>query len=684
MQEYGTDAIRNVALIGHGGTGKTSLAEALLFKSGAINRVGRVDDGTSTGDYEPEEHKRSITIKLSLLPVEWKKTKLNLIDTPGYPDFVGELYSGIVAADAALVVVDASSGVEVGTDQAWRVADGRALPRLVFVNRMDRENANFDQALASLQAKFGTRCAALQVPIGAHESLSGVVDLLHMKAYLGEEGKEGPIPAEVAEAVAAYREKLVEAVAETDDALTVKFLEGETLSDDEVAAALRRGTAEGAFVPVLAGSATRMIGVTALAEAMVELLPSPSNARAVEAEGGALRADPAAKPVLQVFKTTADPFVGKLTYFRVVAGTVAADTHLWNADKGKEERLGQLYVMRGKHQEAVGKLVAGDIGAVAKLTETGTGDTLGSKEAAVNLPRLRLAPPVYTVAVSPKTKADLDKLSTALARVHEEDPTLYVHRDPDTAEMLLSGMGDTHVEVAAEKMRRKFGVEVELHTPRVPYKETVRAKVQAEYKHKKQTGGHGQYGHVFIEVEPLPRGSGFVFTERVVGGSVPKNFIPAVEKGVTEASHEGVMANCPLVDLRVTLIDGSYHAVDSSEMAFKIAGSQALKKAMEKSGAVILEPVMALHIHAPEEFVGDVISDLNTRRGRVLGMNPDGEATVIEAMAPLAEVQHFATELRSLTHGRGSYAMEADHYDELPAALAQKVIEAAPKHGHED
>ncbi len=681
MQEYGTDAIRNVAVIGHGGTGKTSLAEAILFKSGAISRLGRVDDGTTTGDYDPDEQKRTMTINLSLLPVERRGHKITIIDTPGYPDFVGEALAGLAAADSALVVVDAAAGVQVGTLNAWELADARALPRLVLVNRMDRENADFDAAVASLRQAFGQRCAPLQVPIGAHEGFDGVVDLLHMKAYTGPDGAEGPVPDDLADVVASYREQLIEAVAETDDDLIAKYLEGEQITDDELAPALRRGACSGNVVPILVGSASKTIGVPALLDAIVELLPSPRDARPIESEAGGITADPNGSPVAWVFKTTADPYVGRLTYFRVVSGTVTADSHLWNANKGKDERLGQIFVMRGKQQEPIAKLAAGDIGAVAKLSETGTGDTLCAKDGAVRLAPIALPKPVLSVAVSPKTKADLDKLGGALARIVEEDPTLAVRRDPDTHETILSGVGETQLDVAAERMRRKFGVEVEVHMPKVAYKETVRGKAEAEYKHKKQTGGHGQYGHVFLRVEPLPRGSGFQFAEEVVGGSVPRNFIPAVEKGVVESLPGGVAANCPLVDLRVTLFDGSSHPVDSSEMAFKLAASQALRKGVERAGPVILEPIVALHIRVPDEFVGDVVSDLNTRRAHVLGMWPGGAVTTIEATAPLAEVLRYATDLRSLTQGRGSFQSEMDRYEDIPEQLAQKIIKAAQEAG---
>jgi len=688
MKEYPTEQLRNVVVLGHGGTGKTSLAEAALFATGAISRLGRVDDGNTTSDYDPDEMKRKISISLSLLPCEWNGHKINVIDTPGYADFLGEVKQGVRAADAALVVVDAVSGVEVGTDLAWGYADEAqaGLPRLVLINRMDRENADFAAAVRQVQERFGKRCLPLHVPIGAQDAFQGVVDLIDMQAFLGEKADAGAIPESLGAEVSSYREQLIEAIAETDDTLINKFLEGAELSQDELRKGLRAAVCSGSVVPILASSAGKNIAVPRVLQALAGYAPSPADRGEIQAHdesGGevSLKADPNGPLAVLAFKTSADPYVGKLTYLRVFSGTLKPDSQVWNANRKAQERIGQLFHMRGKTQEHATSLPAGDIGAVAKLAETTTGDTLCTRERPVLLEPIGFPTPSYRLAVYPKTKADLDKLGTALGRITEEDPSLRVSRDHDTNETVLSGLGESHIEVAAERMKRKFGVEVELVTPRVPYKETITVARQAEYIHKKQTGGHGQYARVAIEVEPLAKGSGFEFVNKIVGGSVPKQYIPAVEKGVHEALREGVLAHYPLVDLRVTLFDGKEHPVDSSEMAFKLAGAQALKKGAQEASPVLLEPVMTLRITVPEEHTGDILSDLNGKRGKVLGMTPQGSSTVIEALAPLAEVQRYATDLRSMTQGRAYYTMEVSHYEEVPSHVAQKVIQEAEKAG---
>ena len=679
MKEYQTDQIRNVVVLGHSGTGKTALTEAALFASGTVNRMGRVDDGNTVSDHDPDEVKRQISISLSLLPFEWNEHKINLIDTPGYADFLGDVQQGARAADAALVVVDAVSGVEVGTDLAWEHADELALPRLVLVNRIDRENADFASAVQQVQDRFGKSCVPVQAPVGSQDGFEGVVDLLEQQAFLGEQGNRGEIPESASTDVTAYREQLIEKVAETDDSLINKYLEGEELSVDELCAALRKGVCSGAIVPVFVASSTKILGVTRLLDAIVNFAPSPVDRGETPAQddgGGEVRltADPSGPLAVLAFKTSADQYVGKLTYLRVVSGTLHGDSQVWNANRKEQERLAQLFYLRGKDQEQTSQLVAGDIGAVAKLGATLTGDTLCTKERPLTLPPIATPTPSYSLAVYPKTKADLDKLGSALARVTEEDPSLLVRREPDTNETIISGLGESHIDVAAERMKRKFGVEVDLVTPKVPYKETVTATQQADYTHKKQTGGHGQYARVAIRVEPLPRGSGFEFANEIVGGSVPKTYIPAVEKGVQEAMREGILGKYPLVDLKVTLYDGKEHPVDSSEMAFKLAGAQAMKQSSQGASPVLLEPVMNLRITSPEQFTGDILSDLNGKRGKVLGMTPEGAHTVIEAQAPLAEVQHYATDLRSMTQGRAFYTLELSHYEEVPAHVAQKVI----------
>lgn len=685
MKEYATQDIRNIALVAHGGAGKTTLSEAMLFNTGAISRQGRVEDGNTTSDYDPDEVKRHSSVGLSLIPCEWNGVKINVIDTPGYADFVGEEKAGLRAADVAVLLVDAQAGAQVGTEYAWLFADERKMPRIIFVSRMDRENADFAAALTSLQQLYGSKVVAVHIPIGAQDSFQGVVDVLDGVAHLGEKGEAGPVPDAMADELASYRDKLIEAVAETDDDLINKYLEGEEISVDELREALKKGVASGAVVPVFCGSAAKNIGVAAFMDALAAYAPSPADVAPEIAENGsgekvAVGADASGPLAAIVFKSTADPFTGKLTYFRVASGTLQSDHAVYNVTKGKPERVGQVFFMRGSHHENAAKVVAGDIAVVAKLTDTSTGDTLGAQDKP-----LKLAPPVfpkpaYSAAVGPKTRTDQDKLGPALQRIVEEDPTLEMRRDPDTSEMILAGVGESHIHVTAEKMQRKFGVSVDIKRPKVPYRETVTSKNQAEYKHKKQTGGAGQYGHVFLEVEPLPRGSGFEFSERVVGGTVPREFFPAVEKGVREGLREGVLAHYPIADVRVTLFDGSSHPVDSKAIAFELAAQQALKKGMTQGRPILLEPVMNLRIRVPDANTGDILSDLNgNKRGKVHGMAPEGGFTVVEAEAPLAEIQDYANDLRALTQGRGSFEMEFGHYEEVPQHIAQKVIEEAQK-----
>ncbi|MGD0765089.1 MAG: elongation factor G [Dehalococcoidia bacterium] len=683
MNDYKTEDIRNIVLLGHGGTGKTTLAEAMLFASGAINRLGRVEDGTTTSDYDPDEIKRTISINLSLLPCEWKGKKINVIDVPGYADFTGEVKAGVRAADAAVVVVCASSGVEVGTERSWAYADEASLPRAVLIDRMDRENADFFQSLTQLQSQFGKKCVALHLPIGAQSSFSGVVDILTMKGYSGEKGTEGAVPDSLSDQVARHREQLVEAVAETDDDLLTKYLEGEELSQEELTRGLRKGIASGAVVPVLTGAAGRNLGTPLLLDVIAQYFPSPKEAAPITAKNAntgqdeELKADTAGPLAALVFKTTADPYVGKLTYLRVYSGVLKGDSQAWNSNKAAAERIGQLFVVRGKAQEPIAQFVAGDIGALAKLAETSTGDTLASKERPLILPPAAFPAPAFSAAVHPKTKADLDKMGSALSRLLEEDHTLRVHRDTDTNETILSGLGEPHLEVAVEKIQRKFGVGLELTTPKVPYKETITTPAAAEYTHKKQTGGHGQYARVAIKLEPLARGSGFQFEDKVVGGNVPKTYIPAVEKGVMEAMREGVIARYPLVDVKVILYDGKEHPVDSSEMAFKLAGAAALRQGVTQGKPILVEPIMILRVTVPESNTGDAMGDLNSKRAKVLGISPQGGYSVIEAQVPLAEMQRYATDLRSITQGRGHYTLEFSHYEEVPAHLAQKIVDKA-------
>lgn len=676
MKDYPAENIRNVALVGHSGTGKTSLAEGLMFAAGATNRLGKIEDHSTLSDWDPDEQKRGFSLNLSILPLEWDGHKVNLLDTPGYMDFMGEVKCGLRAADTALIVMDASSGVQVGTEFVWRFAEELGLPRAIFISRMDRDNADFSGTLEQIQSHWGNKCLALQVPIGAQQGFQGVVDLLTMKAYTGDKGEEGDIPAEVASQADQFREKLIESAAETDDALIAKYLEGEELTAEELAKGVRDGIAAGNIVPIFTGSSTKVIGARRLLDSIAALFPSPAE-RSMSVDGKELIADPAKPLAALVFKTTADPYVGRLSYFRVLSGTFKPDSHVWNANRNADERIGAVYHIVGKAQEHASQVTAGDIGAVAKLADTHTGDTLCARENAVTLEPISFPQPSFSAAISPKTKADLDKMGTALHRIVEEDPSLHLERSPDTGEMLLSGLGDSHVEVALEKIRRKFGVDLDMHMPKVPYRETVKASAQAEYTHKKQTGGHGQFARVALEVETLPRGTGFEFLNKTVGGVVPKQYIGSVEKGVTEALSDGILAHYPIVDMRVTLIDGKEHPVDSSDIAFKLAAAQAMKKGAQDAHPILLEPIMDMQITVPEANTGDVISDLNGKRARVLGMTPSGTMTTIDAQAPMAEVQRYAADMRSITQGRGFFTMSLSHYEEVPAHLAQKVIDAA-------
>jgi elongation factor G len=686
MKSYKTENLRNVGLFGHGGGGKSSLAEAMIFATAALSRLGKVEDGTTTSDYDPEETKRHISVNLSLIPCEWKDRKLNVIDTPGYADFVGEVREAVRVVEGAVILVDAVSGVEVGTEMVWTHCDEFKLPRLIFVNRIDRENADFGRALESARSHFGTKAVAFQLPIGVQDKFQGIVDLVRMKAFMGAKGEEAPIPADMKAAAEAAREKLVEAAAETDDALLNKYLEGEQLTEKEIIGGLKSGVLTDKIVPVLVGSATANKAIPALLDAIVDYLPSPLSGAPVTGVNPANNkpekrdiSDLASLSAL-VFKTTADPFVGKLTYFRVFSGVMHSDTRVFNANKGVEERLGQIFVMRGKNQEPVVQLGAGDIGAVAKLTETATCDTLCAKDAPIVLPGIKFPAPSFFAAVYPKTKADLDKMGQAMQRLAEEDPTLRVRREADTTETIIEGMGESHVDVAIERMKRKFGAEVVLQVPKIPYKETINKQVNAHHRHKKQTGGHGQFGEVYIRLEPLPRGSNKnEFTEEVVGGSVPKNFIPAVEKGVLEATVEGVLAGYPLTDVRAILYDGKFHDVDSSEMSFKIAGREAIKSGVLDANPVLLEPVVTMEVTVPEQYMGDVIGDLNSKRARVLGMEQTRGLAIVSAMAPLAEVQRYSTDLRSITQGRGTFTTAFDHYEEVPGHIASGIIEKTKK-----
>ncbi|HVG00246.1 MAG TPA: elongation factor G [Chloroflexia bacterium] len=694
MKLYNTAQLRNIGLFSHGGAGKTSLLEAMLFTSKGTNRLGSVAEGNTVSDYDPDEVKRHISVQVSLAPVEWRDTKINVLDTPGYAEFVGEVKAGIRVVDTAVLLVDASAGVEVGTEQMWRYAEERGCPRFVVVNKMDRENADFMAAWHSTQNVLGKKCAPLQVPIGSQHSFRGVVDLLHQKAYVyegGNSGKftEGPVPADLQADVQQLRDALIERVCETDDDLTMKYLEGEELSVEELDAALRAGVRTGDIVPVLAASGLLNVGVSQLLDTIVTYSPAPNDMGGMTATNAAngqqVEFEPSdASPLTAlVFKTIRDQF-GKQTYFRVFTGSFRSDSHVLNSSRNVDERIGQVYVMRGKEQMAVQELHAGDMGVVVKLAETQTGDTLCSVGTPLIVDGINFPAALFSASIAPRTKADLDKMGTAVHHMVEEDPTIHVGKDPITGQTVLSAMGESHVQIVADRMKRKFGVDVSVGLPVVPYRETITSRVdRAHYRHKKQTGGHGQFADVVLELEPLPDAE-FEFGDRIVGGAVPKNFIPAVEKGIREALSEGVLAGYPVVNIRAVLYDGSFHPVDSSEMAFKLASNQAFKEGMHSGRPVLLEPIMLLHIIVPDNYTGDIMSDLNGRRGRVLGMNPQGNGfTVIDAQAPLSEVQRYVSDLRSITQGRGSFDMEFDHYDPVPAHVADRVIEEARKHREE-
>jgi elongation factor G len=689
MTTYKSDELRNVVLLGHGGSGKTSLAEALLFNTGAVNRLGRVDDGTSVADWDDEERRRRMSINMSLIPCEWQGHKLNVIDTPGYMDFVGEVISAIHVADAAVVVLDSVGGVEVGTEQVWHLADQRELPRLAFVNKMERENVDLDGVLAQISAKLGVTAVLIQLPIGTQAEFNGVVDLISQKAYLGDKGTEGPIPDDMADAVEEARMILVEAAAEGKDELMEKYFEEETLTEDEIRQGLKARMAQRDLVPVLCGSATMNLGASPLMQAIVQFLPSPVDAAPYMARNPAtgaevqLQADSAGDLAALVFKTLADPFVGKLSYFRVYSGTLESDSRMRNSRTGGEERVGQIYIMCGKEQEPIARIPAGDIGAVAKLTDTQSGDTLCD----LGTPLLLTSPvypnPLYSVAVSPRTKADAAKISPTLTRLSEQDPTLTWRQDRSTRETILSGMGDTHINVAIRRMDEAFGLGLDTAIPRVPYHETITKSSSAQYRHKKQTGGAGQFAEVHMRVEPLERDMGFEFAWEVVGMNVSKTFSTSIEKGVKAVLEQGVVAGYPVVDVLAAVYDGKEHPVDSKDIAFQIAGREVFKLAVKSAGPVLLEPIYVYTITVPEEYMGDVLSDLNTRRAQVQGMDQVGDNSIVTALVPLAEMQRYVSDLRSITQGRGVFTLEFAEYQQVPGHLADQIIAASQREAGE-
>jgi elongation factor G len=687
MKVFDAAAIRNVALVGHSGGGKTQLASALLFDAGATNRFGKVDDGTTVTDHDEEAIARKHTLSASLAFLEWNKLKVNLIDTPGMGNFLGEARAALRVVETAVVVVDAVSGVQVSTEKVWEAADEQQLPRMVVCNRLDRERASLERALESMRSSLGRTCIPVQIPIGEEKAFSGVVDLVAMKAYTfagDDSGKmtEGPVPDALADAAETARTALIEMVAEADDALMEKFFEAGTLTQDELLDGLVRSVRAARLFPVYCASGLRNIGIQPLANALTSLVPSPAD-RAFPGlnrstnEPTTLPASDASPLLVWVWKTMADPFAGRVTLFRVLSGVLKSDATVHNITRDAAERFGHVLVLQGKTQTHVPDIHAGDLGAVAKLKDTHTNDTLGDRQSTFAPAAITFPEPVLAYAIQPKSRGDEDKIGPAMQRLLEEDPSIGYSRDPQTHDLLLAGQGQLHIEVTVAKLRRRFGVEVNLKPPHIAYRETITAKTEAHGRHKKQTGGHGQFGDCKIRVEPLPRGADFEFVDDIFGGSIPRQFVPAVEKGIQDARMRGFLAGYPMVDFRVTVYDGSYHDVDSNELSFRMAGRLAFKDAMARARPTLLEPIMTVEVYAPSDFAGDLMGDLNSRRGRIAGMDTKGSGTVIRASVPMAEMLTYEQTLTSQTGGRGTYHMEFSHYDEVPGHLHGKIIAAS-------
>lgn len=690
MRVFESDSIRNICIVGHGAAGKTSLTSAFLFDSGAVNRLARVEDGNTVTDWEDEEIERKISISCALAHCEWNKRKINILDTPGYRPFLAETQLALRAADAAAVLVDAVAGVEVQTEKVWEFCDEYSLPRIIVINKMDRDNASSERSMASLEESFGRGAVAVQIPMGSEKDFTGVISIISNKAYrYARDGsgkfQEEDIPAEYKDEVSERREKLIEMVAEGSDALMEKFFAEGTLEQADLVEGLKAAVLQRSIFPVFYASATLNIGIAQILDGVIDLLPSPA------AVGKVTGMDPKTKEPVErsisstepyaayVFKTIADPFAGRISLIKLYSGIMRSDSTYNNQSKGKPEKLGPLQIPQGKTMIPVGEVHAGDFFAVTKLRETTTGDTLCDPSAPIIFPSVEIPEPSMTFAIEPKSRGDEDKISNALARIAEEDAAIRYNRDAQTKQLLLSGSGQLHVEVTVAKLRKRYGVEVVLKTPKIPYRETIRGKADVQGRHKKQTGGHGQFGDCWIRMEPLPRGGQFEFVDEIFGGAIPRNFIPAVEKGILEAAARGYVAGYPVVDFKVTLYDGSYHPVDSSEMAFKIAGSLAFKKAMEEANPVLLEPIMNVEIYAPQEYAGALTGDLSGRRGRLQGMDIKRDTQIIKAQVPMAEMVSYAPVLTSVTGGRGTYHMEFSHYDEVPAHIAQKIVEEANK-----
>jgi len=686
MANYDVNDIRNIVVVAHGGAGKTSLCEAMLYNAKVTDRLCSVDAGNSVMDYEPEEVERKITISSSIAYLEWNKKLINIIDTPGYANFFEDTKTCMKASGGAVVIVSAVSGVKVQTETVWKYADEFQMPKMIFINKMDRERANFDRAIGDIEKILKVKPLLLTIPIGSEDSFKGFIDMIEEKAYIFDtngtgEYKKEEIPSEYVDKVQDLKEKLIENIVEVDDELLEKYLGGEEISQEELAKALKEGTLTGKFVPVVCGAATKNIGVKKLLDYIISVMPSPLEKASLQAFDKKnnkeifLEPNPDGPFCGIVFKTISDPYTGKITIFRIFSGKVNSDETVLNSIKDTKEKLGQLYKIIGKKLIPVPSAPTGDIVAVTKLKETLTGDVLCDVNNPIVLEWVKPAEPVISYSIVPKSKGDEEKVSTALQRLKEEDPSLQISRDPQTKELLVSGMGQVHIEVTIEKLKRKFGVDVDLKTPKIPYRETITKKVKTQGKYKKQSGGRGQYGDVWIEIEPLERGKGFEFVDKIVGGVIPKQYIPAVEKGVQEAMAEGVLAGYPVVDVKVTLFDGSHHSVDSSELAFKIAGSMAFKKAAKDAGLVLLEPIMHMEITVPDDVMGDVIGDLNSRRGKVTGVEPQANNyQLIKALVPMSEILEYAPDLRSITGGRGMFTMKFSHYEKVPSVLTDKII----------
>jgi elongation factor G len=680
MKVYDAPTLRNVALVGHSGAGKTQLVSAMLYDAGAVNRFGRVDEGTTVTDYDDEEIARKHTLTSSLAWLEWNKTKINFIDTPGMANFLSDARAALRVVDSALIVVDAVAGVEVSTEKVWASADELEMPLIVVLNRLDRERASLDRSLESLRGAFGRTVIPVQLPIGEERSFKGVVDLVAMKAWtFAADGKasEAPIPAELEGAAQTAREALIEMVAEADDSLMERFFETGTLTQEELVGGLKRAVSSRRVFPVFCASAAANVGMQPLLDGILAYVPAPSERPVKVSDEQVIEAKEAGPASAFVWKTIADPFAGRITLFRVLTGVLKADSTVYNVTRDSPERLGHIVLLQGKTQSNVPEIKAGDIGAVAKLKETLTSDVLADRSSKITVPAIKFPEPVISYAIEPKSRGDEEKISTALHRLQEEDPSISYNRDQQTKELLLAGQGESHIAVTVAKLKRRFGVEVNLKLPRIPYRETITASTEAHGRHKKQTGGHGQFGDCKVKFEPLPRGSDFEFVDDIFGGSIPRQYIPAVEKGIQDARLRGFLAGYPMVDFRATVFDGSFHAVDSNELSFKMAGSLAFKDGMSRARPTLLEPVMDVEVYAPSDYAGDLMGDLNSRRGRIGGMDTRGSSTIIRAKVPMSEMLTYEQHLTSATGGRGSYHMEFSHYEEVPSHLHGKIVSAA-------